>query len=326
LVGDPLTWALPVARLAGVLVRVHALFLLLVAILMLRSVLGGPVGTGPFDHAGPLVMAVVSGALFVSVLVHELGHCLACRLAGGAADEILIWPLGGLVWCRPPAVWRSHLLAALGGPAVNLLLCVVAAVMLRIDTGRWLGTAIPSPWGAGLLDQAFGLGALWSWPQRILMVLNWTSLLVLSFNLLPILPLDGGRVLHALLWPRLGDARALRMAVGVGYLGALVLGLCGAVLGQMVPVAVAVVCGLACHFEARRLELGLSDAAATEVEAEPAPGAAAPPGAPSEGDEEQAVDEILAKIQASGMESLSRSELRLLRRVTERRRQQHGHS
>jgi Zn-dependent protease len=68
--------------------------------------------------------------LFAIVLLHEFGHCFAARHEGGSAEEILMWPLGGLAYCEVPHVPRANFVTAAGGPFVNVLICIVCALAL----------------------------------------------------------------------------------------------------------------------------------------------------------------------------------------------------
>src|SRR5205814_2483962 len=77
---------------------------------------------------------VILGILVVSILLHEFGHVFAARSVDGDAAEILMWPLGGLAYCDVPHTPRANLITAAGGPAVNLLLCVVAGGALACAT------------------------------------------------------------------------------------------------------------------------------------------------------------------------------------------------
>src|SRR4051794_612501 len=117
---DPMTWSFPLGRMFGIAVRVHVLLPLVMLGLILRALTheGSTVSLG---EAG-LMMVL----LFVSILLHEFGHCFAARSVDGDASEVLLWPLGGLAYCDLPHTPRAHLITAMGGPAVNLLLCVVA--------------------------------------------------------------------------------------------------------------------------------------------------------------------------------------------------------
>jgi stage IV sporulation protein FB len=116
---DPMTWSIPLGRMFGVRVNVHVLLPLVVIGLILRVVTKDTTVT--LAEAG--VMAAI---MFVSILLHEFGHVFAVRSVDGDATEVLLWPLGGLAYCDVPHTPRANLITALGGPAVNLLLCVVA--------------------------------------------------------------------------------------------------------------------------------------------------------------------------------------------------------
>lgn len=328
---NPMSWSIPLGRYAGIAVRAHVILLIFVVIQLLRSL--APAEGGMTTAAFPVV-AVLMGALVVIVLAHEVGHCLACRLVGGRADEILLWPLGGLAYCRPGHDWRSHLVTASGGPAVNVAVCLVAGVVLGAITGRWLGVALPNPLVFDGMAIAIGLEGRLNWPLLALFALHWTSLLLLLFNLLPIYPLDGGRITQALLWPRVGYGPATRLAVRAGFVGAIALGVFGAVMSQWLLVAIAIFGGVTCWITRKQLEftdteLGLEPWAGPEPVDDEVDDRGARPGrleatrvrrrervAAAESVE---VDRILAKINDEGMDSLTLRERRLLRRVTRRR-------
>ncbi|MHC5003838.1 MAG: site-2 protease family protein [Planctomycetota bacterium] len=260
----------------------------------------------------------------------RFGHCLACRLVGGHADEALLWPLGGLAATDPPRRWTAHLITALGGPVVNVLICLTAGTMLGLRTGQWLHVALPNPLSFDDALYAADLGSgRWDTPLVCLLVVNWTSSVVLLLNLLPVLPLDGGRILRAVLWSRLGEERSLRVTVGLGYLAATALGLAGAVLGNWIILGVAVLGGLVCHRVQRRLEPAedpvLDPSPVTDVV--PArPVAVGTAGTPMDRtlaaeppDDEEQLDEILAVIATSGLQSLTADQREVLERATARR-------
>jgi Zn-dependent protease len=324
---NPLSWSLPILRVAGITVRVHVLFLLFIIIVLLRA-LASP----DRDDASTLldVRLVAAGlaCLFTIVLMHEFGHCLACRWSGGEASEILMWPLGGLAFCRPRPRWSSHLATAVGGPAVNVVFCTVATILLVVQVQDRPGVTLANP----LRVYAALAGLNDSWPLTILYLVNWCSLVLLAFNLVPVFPLDGGRILQAVLWRRLGYAASMRLSVRIGYVGAIALGLLGVFIHWAV-IAVACFGGIVCYLTHRQLEF-------TEwLMDEDGEGVLVPDGddpssagrsirrerqarrrAAIEAEEEQQVDAILQKIAEAGMASLSARERRLLRRVTERRR------
>ncbi len=139
-------------------------------------------------------------ALFLIVTMHEFGHALACRQVGGTADHIVLWPLGGVAYVNPPQRPGATLWSIAAGPLVNVGLGVIF----------WLtGVNHGAPWLAASPDLHSLLLAIW-----------WINLSLLTFNVLPIYPLDGGQILRSLLWFVLGRARSLMAAAVIGLLGA----------------------------------------------------------------------------------------------------------
>lgn len=187
----------------GIGVYVHWTFLLLLGFVVAGEVSAGDYATAAFE-AG-LVLAI-----FGCVTLHELGHALMARVYGIGTRDITLYPIGGVARVerlseRPV----EEFWIALAGPAVNLVIAGVLALVLRLQ---------------GLFGPA---SLLASWTQssflRALMVSN---LVLMSFNLLPVFPSDGGRILRALLATRLGGLRATRLAasIGAGLAGFLFLG------------------------------------------------------------------------------------------------------
>lgn len=331
---NPFTWSLPLFRAGGIHVRMHLFFLIFVIVTVLRSNL-------PEKGAAPTPMdarltAIAMAGLFILVLAHEFGHCLACRRSGGVANEILMWPLGGLAFCQPPNHWRAHLSTAIGGPLVNVAFLAVIGPMLGALTGIWIGVALPNPLSFDGLNE---LAVSQSLAMQSLYLLNTINLMLLLFNLLPIFPLDGGRIVQSLSWPRLGYSRSMIVAVRIGYIGALLLGLFGAVISQWMLVGVAIFCGITCYITQKQLqwtnemlgfesdEYAISAFTGTEPQEDPAPVAVrreerqARRRAEREADEAREVDRVLQKIAKSGMASLNQSERAVLERETERKRQ-----
>jgi len=137
-------------------------------------------------------------ALFLIVTLHEFGHSLACRQVGGEANQIVLWPLGGVAYVNPPQRPGATLWSIAAGPLVNVALFPVLLVLLRLSSGL-----------AGSPDA-----------HALLWFLTWRiDLGLLVFNMLPIYPLDGGQILRALLWFVLGRARSLMVATILGFLG-----------------------------------------------------------------------------------------------------------
>lgn len=146
---------------------------------------------------------------FGIVLLHEFGHVLACRLVGGSANEVVLWPLGGLAYVAPPPRPDATLWTTAAGPLVNLVL-----TPLLIMAAAFAVVASPPQPGEPTPDLT-----------HLLFFLTGFNIIMLVFNLLPIYPMDGGRILQAILWWPLGRATALRVAAIVGMVGAASLGI-----------------------------------------------------------------------------------------------------
>lgn len=150
-------------------------------------------------YASPIFALYEYLALFAIVLTHEFGHALACRQTGGTANRIMLWPLGGIAYVRPPERAGAQLWSIAAGPLVNVILIPVLVVA-----------------------QIFG--ATLNWPvaapdaYRLLVSISWINLIILCFNLLPIYPLDGGQILRSLLWFVLGRVKSLRVASVLGFI------------------------------------------------------------------------------------------------------------
>lgn len=143
-------------------------------------------------------------ALFVIVLLHEFGHALACRQTGGKADQIILWPLGGIAFVRPPPRPGAELWSIAAGPLVNVLLVPVLYGLLwaRANLG----------WGIEFSDY-----------KRFLQAVFWINTGLLIFNMLPVYPLDGGQIVRSLLWFLVGRARSLQIATVFGAVGVVAL-------------------------------------------------------------------------------------------------------
>ena len=334
---NPMSWSIPLFRIAGIAVRIHIFFLLFIIIVLIRAA-----GTGSKSASGPTfgdfrIAAVAMAVLFLVVLAHELGHCFACRRTGGDADEILLWPLGGLAFCQPQHHWRAHLSTVLGGPLVNVLICVLAAPVLGVITGIWWTVAIPNP-----LQPLAGLGfasVSGNWALMTLYLINATSAVLLAINLVPMFPLDGGRMLQAIVWRSEGYVRSMQIAVRIGYVGAILLALIGFVMYDLFLVAVAAFGAVTCYITGKQLEwtesvmseqdeyamslrYGVVDEDEDFRRSELAREREARRVAQSQQHEAEEVDRILKKISDSGMDSLTGNERRLLKRVSDRKRRE----
>lgn len=139
-------------------------------------------------------------ALFLIVMLHEFGHSLACRQVGGRANQIVLWPLGGVAYVDPPQRPGATLWSIAAGPLVNVALFPV-----------FLGVYL---WSRSL-GWAHTMPNLYALVEMVLII----DVVLLVFNILPIYPLDGGQILRSLLWFVLGRARSLMIATVLGFLG-----------------------------------------------------------------------------------------------------------
>ena len=150
---------------------------------------------------------VFGGIFFGSVLFHEFGHVVAARMTGGAADEILLWPFGGLASTQPADSLRSRLMTTAAGPLVNLVLC-----------GLSLKPVLDSSWTSAVfhplkVPAVTFSGELLSDVLILIFAANWIMLLV---NLLPVYPLDGGQMLQTVLTARWGNQTGIVVYIRVG--------------------------------------------------------------------------------------------------------------
>ncbi|PRQ09988.1 site-2 protease family protein [Enhygromyxa salina] len=200
-------WAWRIARIAGIDVRVHVTFFVLLAWIAWISYASA--GTAAAALHGLLLVLLV----FSIVILHELGHALTARRFGIKTRSITLLPIGGVASLeRMPDDPRQELLVAIAGPAVNLGLAAILAVV-AVSLGQPLALGV-------MLESASG-------SVPLLTQLVWINLALGVFNLLPAFPMDGGRVLRALLALRVSDIRATRIAAGLGQAMAVVLGITG---------------------------------------------------------------------------------------------------
>jgi Zn-dependent protease len=156
------------------------------------------------------------GLLFISVLLHEFGHCFGARFMDGDAQEILLWPLGGLAYVEVPHTPRANFVTTLAGPLVNVFLCVLSGAVLAYSH-------VTIPWNLFTYYPYNTEGIPWQlWLERFFW-LNW--LLFLLNMVLVGFPMDAGRLLQCALWPRFGFRQATMYAVVAGFITALVVGI-----------------------------------------------------------------------------------------------------
>src|SRR5438874_13291101 len=195
-----MSWSLPIFRVAGIQLRIHVTFLLLIGWLAFRYYAEG----GTAAAAGSVFFILL---LFACVVLHEFGHAFAAKAFGINTPDITLLPIGGVARLeRMPEEPVQELIIAVAGPLVN----VVIALGLFIADGAQALLNPAAVEAGGLIAQ--------------LLTIN---IMLVLFNLLPAFPMDGGRVLRALLATRMSYARATQVAATVGQGFAFVFGFLG---------------------------------------------------------------------------------------------------
>lgn len=316
--------SLPLGTYLGIRVRLHLTFLIIVF---------GQLAFALYRGESLIYPLRWISLLFLSVVAHEFGHCLACRSVGGTADDILMWPLGGLAFCAPPRRPWPEFVTVICGPLVNF---VIAGTCFALLVTMWSGLA------------AVDLHPLKMWAHDVngypifhngvpglladLFVVNYALLL---FNLLlAFYPFDGGRLVQIALWKMVGYSRSMVIATRMGMVGAVVVALIGLVMLSGLLILIAIFGFVVCYQQGVMLRYG------QEPE-----GSEYGPGYYDEGTQEerlspfarwkaqreqvrrkkederlakaeQDLDRILAKIKSEGLASLTGTEKRILQRAT----------
>ncbi|MCX7723384.1 MAG: M50 family metallopeptidase [Verrucomicrobiae bacterium] len=151
-------------------------------------------------YSSPIWSVLEYLALFGIVLLHEFGHALACRAVGGKANQIVLWPLGGVAYVTPPPRPGPQLISIAAGPMVNVVLAGMVGGVVAVST-------------------QFGLAPAGSDLRNFFYMVFAIAVALLVFNLLPIYPLDGGQIVRSLLWFVLGPAKSLMVTCIVSFVG-----------------------------------------------------------------------------------------------------------
>ncbi len=226
-----MSWSLTIARVAGSEIRIHITFLLLLAWIGIATALSG--GTAAGIEAVVFVVAI-----FACVVLHELGHAIAARRYGITTPDITLLPIGGLArLSHLPEKPGEEIVIALAGPAVNLVIALAVTLVLgfQFDPAalQQIGSTAPGFW----------------------MRLAAVNLFLALFNLIPAFPMDGGRVLRALLAIRFGRSQATEIAARVGQALAFGFGFLGLFAGNPILVFIGIFVYLAASAEAGQSSL-----------------------------------------------------------------------
>ena len=197
-------WSLKLGRVAGIRVQVHFTFLIFMIWIVFAGLIAGK------GQQVVLANAIFVLGLFSCVVLHELGHALTAKRFGIRTKDITLLPIGGIARLeRMPDDPRQELWVALAGPAVNVAIAAALWTWLQVTRG---GLSVAQ------INVTSGTFA-----ERILLV----NISLFVFNMLPAFPMDGGRVVRALLATRMEYTRATQIAASLGQGMALLFGVVG---------------------------------------------------------------------------------------------------
>ncbi len=203
--------SLHVATVAGIPIRIHFTFFLFLAWIGFSGGTNGGVSWSLF-----LV------AVFFCVVLHELGHALVAKRLGVTTRDITLYPIGGVAMLEGRPKPKQELWISLAGPAVNLVLAVLIALVIVLVEGSFPRLDL------GMQHSSF-LTQLWI-----------ANVMLAVFNMIPAFPMDGGRVLRAWLGLRMAEARSTQIAGGIGQGLAIILAVTGLRTQSFVLVLIAI--------------------------------------------------------------------------------------
>lgn len=217
-------WSFKIARVRGIDIKIHATFFLILVFGALQW--AGSVPGNPIE--GALFGIVLMILLFTCVTLHELGHSIVAQIFDIPVREIVLFPLGGVAFiAKSPEKPLHELLIAVAGPVVNV---VIAAILFVVTGGI----------GVDFMDMNALLAALREPSLTTMLIwLLFANISLVVFNMIPAFPLDGGRILRAVLAMGLGNTRATQIAAVIGQISAVILGIIGIANGQLLLTLIA---------------------------------------------------------------------------------------
>ena len=225
-----MSWSLNIGKVAGTVVRVHLTFLLFLAWIFAASYSQGGAAT-----AWNSVIFMV--LLFLCVLLHEFGHIFTARYFGVPTPYVTLLPIGGVAQLeRIPEEPGQEFLIAIAGPLVNVAITILLVVVGGATLHGYAATALDNT-NISMIDR-----------------LAAVNLFLALFNMIPAFPMDGGRVLRALLASRMGYVRATEVAAAIGQFVAFALGFIGLMYNPIL-IFIAIFVYLAASSEAHMVAL-----------------------------------------------------------------------
>jgi stage IV sporulation protein FB len=196
--------------------------------------------------SGAVFGVVATLLLFIIVLLHELGHSFAAQYYGVAVKQIVLLPIGGVAQLASiPEKPSQEFVIAIAGPLVNFILAVLMYLF-----GLLVGFRVDLAGAANILSamETLGVDALFNY-------LFLTNLFLAIFNLLPAFPMDGGRILRAILASQMNYVRATIIAASIGQALAWALGLWGFLQGGFFLILIAIFIYLGAGHERQSVQL-----------------------------------------------------------------------
>jgi Zn-dependent protease/CBS domain-containing protein len=228
--GSFMSWSVNIGSIAGTAIRIHVTFLLFLAWVFMA----GLATSGVEDAVNSLVFMVL---LFACVVAHEFGHIFTARAFGVPTPDVTLLPIGGVArLARIPEKPSEEFLVAIAGPLVNVAIAIVLIAIAPTHLSAAHLAAMESP-KVSMVDR-----------------LAEVNLFLAIFNMIPAFPMDGGRVLRALLAVRLGHVRATEIAASIGQWAAFALGFLGLFYNPML-IFIAIFVYLAAASEAHVVSL-----------------------------------------------------------------------
>ena len=196
-----LGWSINLFRIFGIQLSVHASFVLLLAYAGWEGSLDGSGWPGMVESIFQVVL------FFICVVLHELGHSLTARRYGVKVPRILLMPIGGMAeFDRIPRQPSAEFIITINGPLVNFAIVLILWAVVGLPRGLL--------WNPQLSDSFF--------TRQAQILLCWNAVMG-CFNLLPVFPMDGGRIFRAILATRLPYLRATFWAARIGQILAVLL-------------------------------------------------------------------------------------------------------
>lgn len=190
------SWSIRVGRFAGIDVFIHWTFWIIIGWIFLLHFRGGQ----GFEAGLRGIVFIL--ALFLCVVLHEFGHALTARRYGIKTRDITLYPIGGVASLEGmPDKPVQELAVAAAGPLVNVAIALILGVYL-IASGQFDEIAMTDPNAISDIPFVFGLFA--------------ANVMLFAFNLIPAFPMDGGRMLRAILSFKLNKLKATQIAAGIG--------------------------------------------------------------------------------------------------------------